>query len=348
MYKNALVTGGSGYFGTLLCKQLAIEGWNVRNLDINPPEENLENVDFYKYDVRDLSQAKLIFKDVDTIFHNVALVPITKSSNYSETNLLGTKNTIEMAIKSGVKSFIYTSSSAVFGVPKSNPVKIHDVPIPAEKYGKSKLDAEFLTSTYSSEIDVSIIRPRTILGHGRLGIFQILFDWISKGWNIPVLGNGENIYQFVHADDLAKACILASSSKGLNYYNIGAKNFCSMRETLEALCNYAETGSKVISLPQNIFEYFMNSASFLRLSPLGAYHSLMYGRSLYFDTTKAENELGWKPTYSNKDSIIDSYKFYKSNKDKFNSNDIKLDKSPHSLPMKQGILKLLGYILNII
>ena len=58
----------------------------VRNLDINPPEENLENVDYYKYDVRDLSQAKLIFKDVDTIFHNVALVPITKSSNYSETN----------------------------------------------------------------------------------------------------------------------------------------------------------------------------------------------------------------------------------------------------------------------
>ena len=92
----------------------------------------------------------------------------------------------------------------------------------------------------------------------------------------------------------------------------------------------------------------MNSASFLKLSPLGSYHSLMYGRSLYFDTSKAENELKWQPLYSNKDSIIDSYKFYKSNKDKFNLNNLKLDRSPHSLPMKQGILKLLGYILNII
>ena len=104
MIKNALVTGGSGYFGTLLCKQLTFEGWNVRSLDINPPEKNLENVEYFQCDVRDLSQAKLIFKDIDTIFHNVALVPITKSSNYSETNLLGTQNTIEMAIKSGAQS----------------------------------------------------------------------------------------------------------------------------------------------------------------------------------------------------------------------------------------------------
>ena len=44
-----------------------------------------------------------------------------------------------------------------------------------------------------------IVRPRTILGHGRLGIFQILFKWIKQGKNIPVLGQGDNIYQFVHA-----------------------------------------------------------------------------------------------------------------------------------------------------
>ena len=74
---------------------------------------------------------------------------------------------------------------------------------------------------------------------GGLGIFSILFDWISKGINIPVLDNGDNIYQFVHAEDLASACILASSSgKNVSYYNIGSEDYGTMRETLENLCKY--------------------------------------------------------------------------------------------------------------
>ena len=48
----------------------------------------------------------------------------------------------------------------------------------------------------------------TVLGTGRL-IFQILFEWVYQGHNIPVIGSGQNIYQFVHADDLVSACIAA-------------------------------------------------------------------------------------------------------------------------------------------
>lgn len=345
--KVAIVTGGSGYFGSLLMKQLVDQGWYVKNLDINKPYENLKNSEFIQSDVRNLSNLENQFEGVNTIFHNVALVPITKSSNYEETNLYGTKNVIELGIKSKVSSFVYTSSSAIYGAPKNNPVKENDVPFPAENYGKSKLDAEFLCGTYSSKINVSIIRPRTILGHGRLGIFQILFDWISKGWNIPILGNGDNIYQFVHADDLARACILSSGSKGLNFYNVGAERYSSMRETLESLCDYAQTGSKVISLPRHLFERLMNIASLLNLSPLGGYHSLMYGRSLFFDTSKTVEELGWKSVYSNKEAIIDSYKYYRKNR-KAISQELLSSKSPHSLPMKQGVLKLMGHFLNLL
>ena len=342
--KRAIVTGGSGYFGSLLCNQLVQSDWEVKNIDINPPRDYLKNYTFIKGDINDLSKNEESFEGVDAIFHNVALVPITKSKNYEKTNLYGTKNTIELAVKNKIKSFIYTSSSAIYGVPKQNPVSEHDIPSPAETYGKSKLDSEFLLSTYSNNINISIIRPRTILGHGRLGIFQILFDWIMKGWNIPILGKGDNIYQFVHADDLASACILSEKAKGLNFYNVGAQEYCTMRETLEALCEYAQTGSKVISLPSSTFEFLMNISSKLKLSPLGPYHSLMYGRSLYFDTTKITNELNWKSNYSNKKAIIDSYCHYvNSPVNYFEKKNI----SPHSSPMKQGILKLLGYSLNI-
>ena len=74
-----------------------------------------------------------------------------------------------------------------------------------ESYGRAKLEGERLFTKYIDQgLNVTIIRPRTILGHGRMGIFQILFEWINKGVNIPVLNDGANNYQFVHASDLAE------------------------------------------------------------------------------------------------------------------------------------------------
>ena len=67
----------------------------------------------------------------------------------------------------------------------------------------------------------SIVRPRTILGHGRLGIFGILFDWIADGYDPIVLGDGTNRYQFVHSDDLAEACIRAAAAEGPDIFNVG-------------------------------------------------------------------------------------------------------------------------------
>src|SRR5438309_6404848 len=109
-----------------------------------------------------------------------------------------------------------------------------------EEYGKAKLAGELLCSDYAARaLDVSIVRPRTIMGHGRLGIFQILFEWIYQGANVPVLNNGSNVYQLVHADDLAEAIILASERKGSEDYNCGAAKFGTMREVLEHVCRGA-------------------------------------------------------------------------------------------------------------
>ena len=108
-------------------------------------------------------------------------------------------------------------------------------PRPVEPYGRAKLDAEHLCrAAVSRGLDVSVVRPRTILGHGRLGIFGILFDWIADGASVPVLGSGDNVYQFVHAADLADACRRAAERPGPAVYNVGAERFGTMREALEA------------------------------------------------------------------------------------------------------------------
>ena len=155
-----------------------------------------------------------------------------------------------------------------------------------------------------------MIRPRTILGHGRLGIFHILFDWIREGANIPVLGRGDNLYQFVHVDDLAAACALAAARPGPTSYNVGTDRFGTMRELLEGLIRHAGTRSRVRGVPIGPAVVAMRMTSALGLSPLGPYHALMYGRAMYFDVSKARRELGWAARFANDEMIADSYDWF--------------------------------------
>jgi nucleoside-diphosphate-sugar epimerase len=213
--------------------------------------------------------------------------------------------------------------------------------MPREEYGKTKLAAESLVRRYAAEhgLDATIIRPRTIVGHGRLGIFQILFNFIEEGRNVPVLGKGDNTYQFVHADDLADACIRAGARPGSTVYNIGAERFGTMREMLESLCRHAETGSRVYSLPMGLAVAGMQLTGALGLSPLGSYHSLMYGRSLWFDVSRAKRELGWSARWSNDEMLCQSYDWYRAHKAAVLRGGGTA--SPHRSAIKQGVLALL-------
>ncbi len=341
---KALVTGGSGYFGSLLLDKLLAHGFECASFDINPADDKPAAVQFFQGDIRDLAAVQRAMQGVDVVFHNVAQVPLAKDAHLFRTvNIDGTRNLLEAAKQAGVKKVVYTSSSAVFGAPKANPVTEQTQPAPAEAYGQAKLEGEHLCQAYVAQgLDVSIIRPRTIMGHGRLGIFQILFEWIREGRNVPVLGSGDNLYQFVHADDLAEACILAGKRPGAELYNCGTDRFSSMRATLEALCRHAGTGSKVKSVPMAPAVWGMNLTSSLGLSPLGAYHSLMYGRSMYFDIGKAQRELGWQPRFSNEEMFIESYDWYLQHRDAVLATT---SASHHRSPVKQGVLTLVKWAL---
>jgi len=342
---RALITGGSGYFGSLLVNKLLKNGFQCRIIDLNEYIGSPE-VEFIKGDIRDIQLLHKACKNIDVIFHNVAQVPLAKDKNlFFSVNVEGTDNILKSALSSKVKKLIYTSSSAIYGVPEKNPVNEKMTPVPQEDYGKAKYKAEKLCEDYINRgLDVIMIRPRTILGHGRLGIFQILFEWIRSGNNIPVLGKGNNLYQFIHADDLANAIISASKSNiksGL--YNCGTDRFGTMREALENLCEYAKTGSKVKSVPFNLAIKGMEISSALGISPLGSYHSLMYGRSMYFDISKAKDELAWKPKFSNDEMFKESYDWYCKNR--HNLSDSNSSGSHHQSKVKEGILSIVKLFL---
>ena len=344
--KRALITGGSGYFGETLVRQLTNRGYHCLVLDLNEPGPEISSlVDFLQVDIRNKLQVRAACKGINYILHNVAQVPLAKDKElFDSVNNLGTQNIIEAGVANNCEHLIYTSSSAVFGVPESNPVNETTEPIPQEAYGKAKLDGERNCNKYINQgMNISIIRPRTILGHGRLGIFQILFEWIYTGKNIPVFDGGENIYQFIHTDDLASASILAAEKNENGLYNIGSKDFGSMKDTLEALIKHAGTQSTIRSVPSSLIIPIMKICSYFGLSPLGPYHALMYGKSMYFDISKASKNLNWTPSYSNKEMIIESYDWYVENRELILESNKNL--SPHKSAIKQGILSLVGRFL---
>lgn len=339
-----VVTGGSGYFGLLLVDRLRKEGHAVRIFDINDAEDRPGDVELFRGDIRDPDAVRQACKGADVVHHNVALVPLAKDkSAFWSVNRDGTRILLDACLSNGVRKVMHTSSSAVFGVPERNPVTEDMEPHPREDYGHAKLAAEHLCREFVDKgLDVTIIRPRTIMGHGRLGIMQIIFEWVREGRNVPVFSGGQNIYQFVHADDLARAAIAAASRPGATVYNVGAETFGTMKETLQGLVDHAATGSRVVSVPMTPAVWGMKLTSALGLSPLGPYHALMYGRSMYFDVSKIRQETGWNAEFSNVEMFCESYDWYLEHREEVLA---RTGASHHRSPVKQGVLALVSRML---
>jgi len=345
--KVHLVTGGAGYFGTLLVDQLVKEGKRVRIFDLHDADLPA-GVEKVRADIRDRAAIEKACADVEVVHHNVALVPLAKDKEaFFEVNEGGMRNLLDAAKKQKVRKIISMSSSAVYGAPDKNPVDDATPRRPGEDYGKAKLAAEELCYRAVKEdgLDITIIRPRTIMGHGRLGIMQILFEWVRQGRNIPVLGSRNNVYQFVHADDLASACLLAAEKPGAATYNIGAEKFGTMRETLESLCRHAGTGSRVVSVPEEPATSMMKLTSRIGASPLGAYHALMYAKAMYFDLAKPKRELGWSAKYSNEEMFAHSYDWYLKHREEV-VGQAHGSASHHRSPVKQGVLAAVSVALK--
>ena len=342
MGRTVLVTGGSGYFGSVLVDALLERGDAVRVLDVNPPGEAAGPVEFVEGDVRDATVVRAACEGADVVLHNVAQVPLAKDrALFDAVNVGGTANVLVAARDARVGKVVSTSSSAIYGIPESNPVTEETPGRPLEAYGRAKLRAEVLCrEAAATGVDVTIVRPRTILGHGRLGIMAVLFEFVAEGAPVYVLGSGDNRYQFVHANDLADACIRASEREGPTSYNVGATDFGTMRETLQALVDHAGTGSRVRSLPLAPARLAMRAVGTVGSAPFAPYHWLLYGESLWFDTTKARTELGWEPTASNAEMVVESYEWFLAHR-----RDLaERGGSHHQSPARLGLLEVLKRI----
>src|SRR5262245_13967618 len=335
-----LVTGGSGFVGSNIARMLRARGENVRVLDLWRNDEHQPDIDFIRADINDHEAVTKAMRGVSFVHHNVALVPLAKAGRrFWTVNVDGTRTALEAARAAGVRMFCHMSSSAVFGRPAEMPITDRTELKPIEIYGRAKLAAEELVRQAGREgMPVSVIRPRTIVGPGRLGIFEILFDWIRDGANIYIIGPGTYPFQFIHVDDLAEVSILSALRERPGVFNAGADRFGSLRQDLGALIAHAGSTSRIRSLPVWLAIGSLTVLDKLRLSPLGPWHYKTYHKPFYFDVQPTKEALGWSPGYGNVDILTNAYDWFVKSRAEPHAFS---GTSFHKQPVKQGILRLL-------
>ena len=320
-----LVTGASGFFGYFMCKKIIEEGEECVGLDIEDFEyrDLKDKVKFYKVDIRDKENLERVFKEnkIDYVIHAAAALPRWKPKDIISTNVFGSRNVLEFSLKYGGKRFVFTSSTAVYGIPKVHPVK-EDYPLnPINLYAFTKVITEKDCERYREKgLDVLIIRPKTFVGPLRLGIFSILFDWIYRDSVIPIIGLGNNKYQLLDVRDLVE--IIYKLTKFYprevfnDVYNVGAYKFGTILSHVYALIKYSKKG-KVKPFPSRLVKSILKILDKLRLLPIYEWAYETVDKDNFVSIEKLISKTGLIPKISSEKSLLDSYKWYEKHRKEF-------------------------------
>lgn len=346
--EKVLVTGGAGFIGSHLVEYLLKHtDFDVVVFDqlVAPPQANHDRVMYHQGNISAIEDVDAVFKKQGpfvTVYHLASAMPDKAVSDEVlwATNVKGTGLIATAAGEHQTRSFIFTSSNVVYGIPPILPTTEETLSLPLEIYGRSKVKAEKILASLKGQMHIQIVRCPVVTGTGRLGLQAILYEFISENKNVYVLGNGSNKYQFTDVVDVCQALEEASHQEGWDIYNIGADDVLTLKELYQKVIAFAGSTSKIISIPKTPALLILSMLNKLNLSPLGVYQYTMIGQSLYTDTTKIKSKLNWKPEKTNLDTFLENYRWYKAHKGEFVGVDSHQASSNRSLP-KMGVLKLL-------
>lgn len=300
---KALVTGSAGFIGSHLAERLVELGYEVVGVDCftdyyprELKESNLENLrknknfSFVEGDLLNLDLRGIV-RGVDYIFHQAAQAGVRSSwgktfETYTNNNILATQKLLEAVKGSGLKRFVYASSSSVYGDSRSLPMKEGDRPEPVSPYGVSKLAGEHLSMLYWKNFGVPAVSLRYFTVYGPRQrpdmAFHKFIKNIMEGKEIRIYGSGEQTRDFTYIDDVVEANLLAAKKRvDGKVFNVGGGNRIGLKKTL------------------NIMEDVVGKKAIVRnVNPQKG-----DVKDTYADTSKAKGLLGYNPRWDIRDGL---------------------------------------------
>ncbi len=321
--KRAFVTGGNGFTGSWLIKELIKQGYEVMALIRKKEQENkLKSMGAKTIigDLKDKESLANIIKDIDIVFHIAALYRQegVNKEEFFKVNLDGTKALLQEALKSGVKTFVHCSTVGVQGEIKNPPADENAPFNPGDHYQESKLQGELAALDFAKENDkmkVVVVRPVGIYGPGDTRFLK-LFKHINKG-NFRMIGKGKALYHLTFVEDLVKGIILAGEKgRNQNVYTIGGPQYLPLDELVEITGEIL--GKKVSKFKIPLAPVYVAAClcEFI-CRPLGIEPPLFrrrldfFTKDRAFSIEKAKKELGFAPQTKIKEGFQLTAKWYK-------------------------------------
>ncbi len=258
-----LVTGGAGFIGSEIVRQLLASGHSVRVADnLSKKDVQIDSrAEFIKVDLTDKEQANEAFLGIDICINAAAKIGGIGYFHKFPATILSENNkiyssTFEAAVKNKIKRMLYISSSMVFESAKSFPSKeedIYKIPPPVSSYGFSKLSGEWYCRSFWDQyrLPYTICRPFNAYGinefpEREIGYAHVIPDLVRKilsgQYPLELLGTGQQTRCFTHVSDIANGVITASLHKNAQNqdFNIGTDKEIKMIDLAQKIWQQME------------------------------------------------------------------------------------------------------------
>ena len=309
-FSEILVTGGAGFIGSHIVDRLLDEGFKVRVLDnLSTGEkknlaqhQNNKSFQFIEGDIRNFDLVKNTVKGVDAVFHEAALVSVTRSVEdpilSNEVNITGTVNLLKASVDAHVKRFVYASSCAVYGDTETLPNHENLAPKPLSPYAVEKLAAEKYAKVFHNVYGLETVSLRYFNVYGPRqkygpysGVISIFINRLLENKPPIICGDGEQTRDFINVKDVVEANMLALSKRK------------AVGEVFNISTGEATTINKLTETIQKI----MGKTS---LKPVHAEPRPGDIKHSYGDITKARRNLEYEPKVQLEKGLNELIKWY--------------------------------------
>ena len=300
---RVLVTGASGFIGSILCRELVNRGYSV--LAMARSHLVLTGAETVRASLSEVGELSEVLRKVECVVHLAGLAHQAAFSNndsllaFRAINCDATLKLARLASSAGVRRFIFISSIGVNGSSNTRPFKSDDDPAPTEPYAQSKWEAEQGLWPIQREagMECVVIRPPLVYGPGAPGNFGSLLRWVDRGVPLPLgaIHNKRSLISVYNLADLIARCVVHPAAAN-QVFLAGDGEDLSTTELLRDVAAAMGKRSCLIPIPATL----LGAAA--RLLGKKALAQRLLG-SLQVDISKTRELLDWTPPVTVKDGL---------------------------------------------